>query len=137
MKFEEQPTQENENEVQNQEIKEEKESTDELKQEIIERKKEERKKLEQYGKIGQKVRIKDRVIEGVGEIVAIETGVPFSDEILNKWMEKEENEKVMPEGLPGSRVKVYITEGERKGQIVNHLLISEWEPVETETEETE
>jgi hypothetical protein len=136
MKFREQPIQEDKNEVQDQEIREEKESTDKLKQEIIEKKKEEREKLEQYGKIGQKVRIKDRVIEGVGEIIAIETRVPFNDEIFDEWIKRGEDEK-FSEGLPGSVVKVYITEGERKGQVVDHLVISEWEPVETETEETE
>jgi len=137
MSFEgEQSIQENENKIQGQEIEKDEENTNELRQRIIEKKKEEREKLEQYGKIGQKVRIKNRPEEFrpsdnglVGEIIAVETKYPFSDEILNKWVEEEEEGK---EPLPGSLVKIYITEGEKRGQVVDHLFFSEWEPVETE-----
>ena len=143
MKFKgEQPNQEGE--IQSQEAKKEKKSPEEFKQMLIKEAKEGREKLEQYGKIGQKVRIKDCVWGGlVGEIVAIETNVPFSDETLDKW--NKENEVAIPEGLPKSRVRVYITGGvnergekgeeeELKGSRANGLLISEWEPVENEDE---
>ena len=128
------PTQESENEIQSRE--------DTEKQKMIEEAKKEREKLEQYGKIGQKVRIKNSVPDWnglIGEIIAIETNCPFSDEVLDKW---DKSEVTTLDEFPESKVKVYFTggvneKGERvgeefKGSRTHGMSISKWEPVETE-----
>ncbi|MFA5871070.1 MAG: hypothetical protein WC842_04300 [Candidatus Paceibacterota bacterium] len=106
-------------------------TTEDLKREKLERVRSEREKLEQFGRIGQRIKIVGRSMspngEVIGEIIALETENPFNEELLSDW-EKQENGNM--QNLPSSTVKVFITEGERKGQIVASLAISEWEPID-------
>lgn len=93
-------------------------------------------KLTRYGRIGQKVGIFGRSIssekgEVIGKIIAIESNLPFDKETIESW---ERNSVAagafVLEGLPICTVKVLITEGKRKGETVEGLTSSEWEPVE-------
>lgn len=100
-----------------------------FRQEIMDRAVAEQKKLEDYGKFGQEVKIVGRSISPEGEvrgkIVGIETHGFFDDQAFGKWMEAGDMKFV-----PGSTIKVYVTEGERKGQIVENVVASEWRAIE-------
>ncbi len=108
----------------------EQKTVEDSKREALGRVRAEREKIEQFGRIGQRVKIRGRSIspdgEVVGEIVAIETRHPYSEEYLSQWEQEGEN----LQDLPLAIVKVYVTEGKYKGETVTHLVPSEWEPAD-------
>ena len=95
---------------------------------------EEGEKLRQFGRIGQKVGIYGRsnspAGEVAGQIIGIDTTMPFDEESIQAWREKAMKMNGALDGRPGSLVKVYVTEGKLKGQVITNLVNSEWRPIE-------
>jgi len=103
--------------------------------EIAARAEAEGKKLAKYGRIGQRVRVVGRSIsqegEVVGVIIGIDSNLPFDRERIESWRQNAlASEEGIFEGLPTSTVKIFVTEGKRRGQVVAGLKNSEWEPIE-------
>lgn len=95
---------------------------------LIERMNAEREKLNEFGKIGQKVKIVRQKQSGreevEGVITAIFTHIPFPDqETVNKWLSQTTFLNI---GLiPMSQVDVFTS----KGMTIPRLKFDEWEPV--------